>query len=249
MREPNINELIESLASENFMEDIFRNGRNAEEEVSQLLYFMRYEQRETLYKEILELSPEKKNRVSKSLIVLFPLSKNIVDHLILKREVEPHNFLEIYDMNENLLSSVQMTLQEIQEKSSVSSAWYKCYLEKLHDEEIMIQRLKTDIERMNSVSGQVKEKWKIRQELQTQLDELRRDYESGSLDADIEELKKTIQELKIKKDKKDKEKQRLKKEFQEIYDSMKYGEEQGTRKFRKAYAALKDCIKSTAEGE
>ena len=219
MREPNINELIESLASENFMEDIFRNGRNAEEEVSQLLYFMRYEQRETLYKEILELSPEKKNRVSKSLIVLFPLSKNIVDHLILKREVEPHNFLEIYDMNENLLSSVQIRLQEIQEKSSVSSAWYKCYLEKLHDEEIMIQRLKTDIERMNSVS------------------------------ADIEELKKTIQELKIKKDKKDKEKQRLKKEFQEIYDSMKYGEEQGTRKFRKAYAALKDCIKSTAEGE
>lgn len=39
MREPNIKELMESLAEEDFLEIIFQRNRDASEEVAQLMYF------------------------------------------------------------------------------------------------------------------------------------------------------------------------------------------------------------------
>ena len=117
MREPNIKELMESLAEEDFLEIIFQRNRDASEEVAQLMYFLRREQAATLYNEISELEVGKKQKVFSSLVKLYPLSQDIVKHLVIKREKAPVDFLRVYDQDRELLASIRETIRDIKDIS------------------------------------------------------------------------------------------------------------------------------------
>ncbi len=248
MREPNLKELLESLASETFMEEVFMNGRDADTEITQLLYFMQEKQTAALYKEIMQMPDTKKRNVIDSLIQLYPLSKNIIFVLLRKREAVPIDFLQIYDVDCTMLNNIKNTLKAIKDNSVSTSITYKRYLSDVEEESNKIESLRSEIERLNELSKEANLKRKTREQLQEELEELKRDYESGGLENDIEALKEEIKELKSQKEKNIEKKKQLDQELNEIKESLRHEEDDVTRKYIRVYSDLEKCIKSIEEG-
>lgn len=248
MREPNLQELLESLASENFTEEVFMNGRDADTEIIQLLYFMQEKQTAALYKQITQMTDSKKRNVIDSLIRLYPLSKNIITALLRKREAVPVDFLRIYDMDCMMLHNIRNTLAEIKDNSTSTNIQYKRYLSEIEEESKKIDALRSGIEQLNAVSKEAKEKRETREQLQEQLEMLKKDYESGGLENDIQALEEEIEELKIRKVKRIRDKKQLDQELNEIKESLRHEEDDATRKYCRAFSELEKCIKSITEG-
>lgn len=242
MREPNIKELVESLAEEDFVEGIFQRNRDAYEEVSQLMYFLRREQVATLYNEISELKEDKKQRVFTSLVKLYPMSQDIVKHLVIKREKAPVDFLHIYDRNKELLDSFKKTVKELKESSYSNSSEYNRYQKELETLGNEISELKTSLQKLYESESELKEARDQKANLEAKRQELIDEYTHGNLEHDIENLKQEIENLKAKQRQQSEEKKRLKKELDEMAGELK--REESAPAYQDALSALVNCIKA-----
>lgn len=241
MREPNIKKLIEDLAEENFLEGIFMGNKDAYDEISQLMYFMRREQVSTLYNEISELKEDKKQRIFTSLVKLYPMSQDIIKHLIIKREKTPLDFLHIYDYNKELLESFRQTIKEIKESSYSNSSEYNSYqreLEKLNSEILELEGKRQELYESKSGWKEAKDK---KSKLEAEIQEIIYECDQGNLNHDIENLKREIENLKTKQRKKTEEKEYLRKELDEIIEELNRNESDPA--YRDALSALANCIK------
>lgn len=235
MREPNLKELMESLATEDFIENIFRYQETADSEISQLLYFMQEEQTEALYAEICQMDEFVKNRVLASLSGLYPLSKHIILHLLAKLEETPQDFLKIYDMDKTLLHSIQRTLSGMRENSNAVSLLFNRYLDEIEAENTYIQKLKCQMEELFQVSIQLQEKRKEKNRLKEELDELSRELKSGNLDAEIKELQEKINDLNLQKEARSRQKEKLDKELDELRKDFNHEENDSAQKYKKSF--------------
>ncbi len=249
MREPNLKELMESLATEDFIENIFRYQETADTEIAQLLYFMQEEQTAAVYAEICQMDESVKNRVLASLSGLYPLSKHIIFYLLAKLEETPQDFLKIYDMDKTLLHSIQCTLSGMRDNSNAVSLLFNRYLDEIEAENTYIQKLKYEMEELYHVSVQLKEKRKEKQRLKKELDELSDELKSGNLDAEIKELQEKITELNSKKEARSRQKEKLDKELDELEKALHHEENDSARKFKRSFFNFHNKLKNMKEEE
>lgn len=241
MREPNIKGLIESLASENFMEEVFEPGRNEKEEIEQMMYFFGEQQAPTFYHEITELPEDKEGAVFASLVRLYPLSRNIIFYLLKKREKKPQDFLQVYDQDFCLLNQMKRDLETVQDNSSVISMQYGNYLKEIQKLDQQMQEMESEKQKLRNASDEVQEKRAKNQRLREELELLEKEDEQDR----TKELQDNIDRLKRKKEKELQEKSKMEKELTEIKDSL------SAKNFSKAYeealTALEKCLKNTPE--
>lgn len=249
MREPNIKELVERLSSESYAEDVFDYGQDADAAITQLMYFMRKEQVPTLYKEISELPEEKKDRVFASLAKIYPLSREIVIHLLRKWEKKPLDFLLAYDMEYQLLNELNSTLTLIKENSSATQTPYNNYLKEIDKINRELQQLNKEIAEFNNVSEDIRKRREEKQMLQDELRQLNEESQDNNLDIEIENLEKDIQEHRQKETEKSEKHQKLEKELSDIQQSLQEREKIAMKNYKNALAALEKCIKSLHEKE
>lgn len=242
MREPNIKEVIESLAADDFSEAIFQKYRNAEAEIAQLMYFLQEKQAPTLYNEIAGLSDDKKNAVIGSLVKLYPMSKSLIFYLLNKREATPKDFLKIYDLDKKLLDNIKGTLEEVKGESSAASVEYNSYLKEIEKESKQIGQLKSTMEQLRRASDELEHKRKEHAELKAELDSLNAELE-GNLDIQIQRLKEETKEQREKVEKKKQERRQLKVELQEISENLQHGGALN-KEFQTALKGLEECIKA-----
>ena len=241
MREPNIKELMESLAEEDFLEIIFQRNRDASEEVAQLMYFLRREQAATLYNEISELEVGKKQKVFSSLVKLYPLSQDIVKHLVIKREKAPVDFLRVYDQDRELLASIRETIRDIKENSHASSSVYNQYQREIEKVTEEINQLEDSLKKLGESMSGLKEKLEERARLEGEIKRME-DYQQGNLEGDIESLKLEIESRRKKQREQEGKKERMKKELDELAGALSRNDSDPV--FQDALSALKNCIKS-----
>ncbi len=241
MREPNLKELIESLAEEEFLEGIFQRNRDPYEEVSQLMYFLRKEQVATLYNEFSELDETKRQKVFSSLVKLYPLSRDIVKHLIIKREKAPVDFLHIYDWNKEVLSSFKETVREIKESSYSNSSEYNSYQRELERLTAEISQQESTLQELYASRGELTEKRERKEQLRKELEQM--EYEcKHDLEADIEDLEREVESLKSKQRKLVETKNHLKVELEEIAKALDKNESDSA--YQNALSAMANCIKA-----
>lgn len=242
MREPNLKELIESLAEEEFLEGIFQRNRDAYEEVSQLMYFLRKEQAATLYNEFSELDDKKKQKVFTSFVKLYPLSQDIVKHLIMKREKAPVDFLRIYDWNREVLASFKETVREIKESSHSNSREYNNYQRELEQLTTEISQLETALQELYESGSELKEKRETKKRLEKEKTEIVQECERGELEHEIELLRQEIEGLKNRQRKQVETKNHLKEELKRIEEALHNNESDST--YQNALSALANCIRA-----
>lgn len=247
MREPNMKELMESLATEDFIEKVFKYHGTAETEIAQLLYFMQEEQTAALYAEICQMDEEGKKRVLASLTGLYPLSRHIIFHLLAKLEETPLDFLNIYDMDKALLQAIQRTLSGIRDNSNAVSLLFNKYLHEIEKENAYIQKYRNEIIELREVSIQVRERREKKQRLKAELDELSQELKSGNLDAEIKELQEKITELSLKKEQRSSQKKKLDKELKELQEALINEENESARKHKRTLFNIYNILKNFKE--
>ena len=242
MREPNLKELVESLAEEDFLEGIFQRNRDAYEEVSQLMYFLRREQAATLYNEFSELDDKKKQKVFSSLVKLYPLSQDVVKYLIIKREKAPVDFLRIYDRNREVLASFKETIGEIKDSSHCNSIEYNNYQKELERLTTEISHLENTLQELYESKSELREKRETRKRLEKEKEEIEHECESDVLEQEIEVLRQEIEGLKNRQRKQIETKNALKEELEKIAGELDNKESDPT--YQDALSALANCIRA-----
>lgn len=250
MREPGIENVIAELSLGNYGETFFSHYLDWDtrgNKVTELLYFLEKEQTRALYREITKLEEKAKKTVFKSLVELYPLSREIVLYLMRKREREPIDFLEIYDTDKELLNTIQSTLADMKDNSSSRSTKYNNYQLEIEKENEKINQLKNEIEEFYMKSDELNEKREEIRSLEKQLEELKQENEEN-LESRILELKEEIEKEKEKNREKTEETQTLEKELQSIRENLKEDTLGTTQKeYQKALKALQNCIQSLGE--
>lgn len=239
MREPNIKGLVQSLICEDYIEKIFENNRNAEMEISQFMYFMQKEQVNTLYHEISGLSAIEKENFFASLVRLYPLSKNFIFHLLIKRELSPIGFLDIYDIDKKLLQQIKSDLETIRSESGRSNMNYNEYMKELDAANKEVIQLETEIENVRSISRELSEKIKKKEKLERELESLREECTPENLESEIERLTKEVA-------KKRQERKAKIEEIEKLKTSLEKVENLGTE-YTTALKGLEKCFKSIPE--
>ena len=148
MKEPNLNAMLDFLfdlgkelekdnndsAVYNVYEVVSKmQGRDVEKEIAQLLYFCSEERAATVENELSQVEdPQKQNNIFMAIVTLYPLTKNIVVQLLKKADVQPSDFLNIYDNNSELLKIIKTNVKWVKDNSAYTNVDVNHYNEQLN---------------------------------------------------------------------------------------------------------------------
>lgn len=172
---PDLENLVEILKKENSKQEIFES----EENIGNLLYFLREENIGTFYKEIeknFEISEENKyENIIVNLVQFFPLTEEIVKKIIYHMKNNENKYIDQgYDISGILINNLRFFLSNF---------------DKIKD---------TQIKKIKTYNLQIEKYNKQKEELESRKKEIKeKGAENQVLYNEVENLKKEVEELKI----------------------------------------------------
>lgn len=262
MKEPNLNAMLDFLfdlgkelekdnndsAMYNVYEVVSKmQGRDVEKEIAQLLYFCSEERAATVENELSQVEdPQKQNNIFRAIVTLYLLTKNIVVQLLKKADVQPSDFLNIYDNNSELLKIIKTNVKWVKDNSAYTNVDVNHYNEQLNKIQEEIAELgcrRNEIEM--SIEG-YKEKKAEQDRLNREIEKLQRIKASG-IDEELQSLREQIQQLNREKEEKDKSKSELIREIEKLTNALNENTDRRTRKYQEALNKLQKCMEELAK--
>jgi len=263
MKEPNLEGMIEFLSEigdavektekaemdreDSIVVNVFNSGRDNIKEVEQVIYFSCKERACSTQDEISRMSDvEKKTKVIKALIWLYPLSKNLVIEMIKKADFNPETFLKVYDVNCELLGYIKRNIDFVKSNSISSQHSVNEYTEKLNRLQKEVEKLKKERQSLEESIDGYREKSKEKEELEKAIEELQRIKDSG-IDKEIDSLKFEMNRLESEIEDKQKRKDDLENEIDRIKDELHKYESGMPEEYQEALNCLQKCMEELSK--
>lgn len=132
MSEPNLEQVVVMLGNGDYSGEVFRMP-NSNERIAWLLYYLMEENKETLYRCIMQQTQQVKREIFKSLVRLYPLSRDIILLFFYKSAGDLDDFIDMYDPQEQMLGELQRTVSEIAGSTQKNSRSLKEYRQKIEE--------------------------------------------------------------------------------------------------------------------
>lgn len=255
MKEPSLEDVLECLADigkeckqtteedEDVLNLILRH-KNFDRELWQILYYCQQERTSTFENDIRaipETDPRRQNIID-AIIQLYPITKNVINRMIRKRNISLEDCLEIVKFNDQLIDRIRDSLQEIKQNRYEESNKISRQMSELDALQKEIDELK---EQKDKIVAKIKDYDKKRAERENLKQEIQIIEQEGGIDQEILNLKKQKESLLKQKEKKGKERDKLKGEITKLEEHLRSNaQDEQDQKYTKALNALQNCIKA-----
>ena len=256
MKEPSLEVLLECLADVGYcfknegentvVNDFFEKRKDVSSELEQLLFFCTTERASTFQNAISQIQDDSvKQRIISVLITMYPITKNVILEMLKKADMNPAEYLEIFDFNSILLKSIKESFDKVVKSSAASNVNANRYVKDLENLEKEIVLLNRQRDQMAANIKDYKEKQKEKEMLEIEIREIENLEKTGGIDTEIENLQ--IQKRGLEKQRKEKEdeKKKLKKEISRLNTSLQSSKDKDeNEQFQNALKALEECMKA-----
>lgn len=120
------------LCNGDYAEEVFKMA-NMNERIAWLLYYLQESQKETLFHSILQQPKTAQEKIFKSLVALYPLSRNILIHIFQGAAGDLDDFIETYDPGEMMLEELHKTISQIADSTRKTSRTLREYKQRIED--------------------------------------------------------------------------------------------------------------------
>lgn len=213
MSEQNLDVVVEMIKNDDYKGEVFKLA-NPNERIAWLLYYLMDDKKTVLYECIKQKTDDERKKIFKSLVGLYPLSRNIILYMFLNHaeEADLDDFIEAYDLDEMVLNELERTVSDMMDGSDQISRTIREYKEK-------IVKMENDIKEKEKELKERKEDRKKLSELDSKIVEL--DKEIKEVSKSAEELQIEIKEKQTELDNKKRVKNTRKKTLEKINKEIK----------------------------
>lgn len=260
MKEPSLEVVLECLAdvgycfkgenTNNVVSNFFEKRKDVSGELEQLLFFCRAEQASTFQNAVRQIKDDSvKQRIVSALVMMYPITKNVILEMLRKADINPAEYLEVFDFDSILLKSIKESFDKVVKSSAASNVNANRYAKDLENLEKEIASLNQQRDKMAVNIKDYKEKQKEKDALEREIREIENLEKTGGIDAELEALQMQKRGLEKQKKEKDDEKRRLKKEISKLNTSLQSSKDKDeSEPFQNALKALEECVKTLSTG-
>ena len=181
-RDPNIESFFAILEDEEFEPAKLIDDEGGADNLQEILWYMNESRVDQICDELNQKDDARRTRVIQNVARLYPMSRALLYKILSRIRGSDYYVMRGVDLNGQLLNLIKQLLDDIASQTGKTTKRFQDYRRD-------VENRKNEVETLRAASEQFKELKDERDRLDREIEQLRREADSGSLTRDIEALK------------------------------------------------------------